>query len=368
MIPINKPVIGEEEVQAAARVLRSGVLTDKSGRGPYVTRFERAFAKYVGSKYAVALNSGTAAIHAALLAAGIGPEDEVIVPSFTFVAVAETVALTGARPVLVDISPETFCVDPEEVEKAVTKRTKAIIPVHLYGATADMDPIVEKAHRRDIVVIEDAAQAHGAEYKGRRAGALGHIACFSFYASKNITTGEGGMVTTDDQKFVKNIRSIRTHGEEKPYRSVMIGHNYRMPELEAAIGLVQLSRLPGFLEVRRRNARILLEELGGVDSLELPVEREGCKHSWYVFSIRLKGASVGRRNEVVERLRKRRVGAAVYYPTPIHLMPYYRKRYGHIHLPETERAAKQVFSLPVHPSLSKTEMGYVAEAVKKSVG
>ena len=191
MIPINKPFLDEEEIRAAVRVLRSGILTSKSGSGPNVLRFEEAFSKYVGSKYAVALNSGTAALHSSLVAASIGKDDEVIVPSFTFVATAEMVALTGARPVFVDIDPKTYCIDPAEVEATITSRAKAIIPVHLYGLTADMDPILEVAKDYDLAVIEDAAQAHGAEYKGRKAGSWGDMACFSFYGSKNMVTGKG---------------------------------------------------------------------------------------------------------------------------------------------------------------------------------
>lgn len=361
-------MLGREEIRAAVRVLRSGILTDKDGCGPNVLRFENAFASYVGVKYAVAMNSGTAALHASLLALGVEMGDEVIVPSFTFVAAAETVALTGARPVFVDINPNTYSMDQDRVEEAITMRTRAIIPVHLYGLTADMDPIVEIAHENNIVVIEDAAQAHGAQYKGRKAGALGDLACFSFYGSKNVTTGEGGMVTTNNRRYMETLRSLRSHGEDKPYRSVMLGYNYRMPELEAAIGLAQLSKLPVFLEARRRNASILLDGLGEVERLRLPHEPDGYTHAWYVFTVRLRGANAAKRNKVVARLRERRVDAQVYYPRPIHSMPYYRRRYGRVRLSRTETASRQVFSLPVHPALKEQELDHILRAVKDAVG
>lgn len=365
MIPINRPIIGEEEIQAVVKVLRSGILTEKSGHGPFASKFENAFADYIGSKFAVSFNSGTSALHAALLAAGVGPKDEVIVPSFTFVATAEVVVLTGARPIFVDIDPKTYCMDPEEVKHAISGRTKAIIPVHLYGHPCDMDPLIECAHEHGIIVIEDAAQAHGAEYKGKKAGVLGDLACFSFYATKNMTTGEGGMITTNSEEFMEKIRLIRSHGEKEPYKSVMIGHNYRLPEIEAAIGLVQLRKLPKFLETRRKNAMFLMKELVSVESLQMPVEYKGYKHSWYLFTIRLKGANSKIRNKMVKKLREEHVGAEVYYPIPIHKMPYYHELFGKVNLPETEEATQQAISLPVHPAIREVELDHIVNAVKK---
>jgi len=367
MIPINRPIIDEEEIQAVIKVLRSGILTEKSGHGPFASKFEKAFANYIGSKYAVSFNSGTSALHAALLAAGVGPKDEVIVPSFTFVATAEVVVLAGAKPIFVDIDPKTYCMKPEEVKHAISGRTKAIIPVHLYGHPCDMDPLIECAHEHGIIVIEDAAQAHGAEYKGKKSGALGDLACFSFYATKNMTTGEGGMITTNSEEFMEKVRLIRSHGEKEPYKSVMVGHNYRLPEIEAAIGLVQLGKLPKFLEARRKNAMFLMKELISVESLQMPVEYNGYKHSWYLFTVRLKGASSKIRNKMVRKLREEYVGAAVYYPIPIHKMPYYLELFGKVNLPETEEAAQQVISLPVHPAIREVELDHIVNAVKKVV-
>lgn len=367
MIPINKPLIGNEEIRAVAKVLRSGFLTEKRGSGPCVTRFENAFSKYVGTRHAVAVNNGTSALHSALLAAGVGPKDEVIVPSLTFVATAEVVALAGANPVFVDIDPQTYCMDPNEIEGAITERTKAIIPVHLYGLTADMDSIMEIARDYGLVVIEDAAQAHGAEYKGRKAGALGDVACFSFYGSKNMTTGEGGMVTTNRREFADAIGLIRNHGEGKYYQSITLGHNYRMPELEAAIGFAQLLKLPRFLEARRGNAEFLLKELGDLKEFQTPLVPEEYEHAWYVFTLRLKGANAAKRNKVVNRIRERRVDAKVYYPTPIHKMPFYKEKFGQTRLPKTETAARQVVSLPVHPGLGEKELKRIVSAVKNAV-
>jgi len=367
MIPINRPMIGEEEIQAVIKVLRSGILTEKSGCGPFASKFEKAFANYVGSKYAISFNNGTSALHAALIAAGVGPKDEVIVPSFTFVATAEVVVLAGARPVFVDIDPKTYCMNPEEVKNAINRRTKAMIPVHLYGHPCDMNPLIECAREHGIVVIEDAAQAHGAEYKGKKAGVLGDLACFSFYATKNMTTGEGGMITTNSEELTEKVRLIRSHGEKKPYETVMIGHNYRLPEIEAAIGIVQLGKLPKFLEARRKNAIFLVKELLSVESLQMPIEHDECKHSWYLFTIRLKDANSKIRNKMVKKLHEEHVGAAVYYPIPIHKMSYYHELLGKVNLPETEEAAQQVISLPVHPAIQEVELDHIASAVKKVV-
>lgn len=367
MVAINKIFMDVEEIRAAAQVLRSGVLTNKSGSGPNVMRFESAFSKYVGARYAVAVNSGTAALHAALLAAEVGRGDEVIVPSFTFVATAEVVALAGAKPIFVDIDPQTYCIDPDEVEVAITGRTKAIIPVHLYGLAANMHQIMRVAKDHNLIVIEDAAQAHGARCGEEFTGNLGDMGCFSFYGGKNMTTGEGGMVTTNSRGLFDALRAIRNHGETKEYISSMLGHNYRMPEIEAAIGAVQLSKLPKFLEARRKNAKALSELLSDVGGLQLPTTPYGYEHSWYVFTLRLPGGNASKRDRVVERIRGKHVDARVYYPKPIHKFPYYQKSFGSLKLPKTETTARQVFSLPVHPGLSEKDLKHIADAVKTSL-
>lgn len=362
MIKINIPQIDEKEIEMVVKVLRSRVLTDRHGNGPMVRRFEEEFASFVEAKHAIAVNNGTAALHTALLAAGVTSGDDVTLPSFTFVATAEAVALTGARPVFVDIDPLTYNIDPKKIEETVTAKTKAVMAVDLYGLPADMEAIKEVAQKHDLVVVEDSAQAHGALYKGKPPGSFADIACWSFYASKNMTTGEGGMVTTNDDEYAEKLRYIRSHGEKEEYKSFMIGHNYRMPEIEAAIGCTQLRKLPGFLEERRRNARLLTERLSGITRLQLPAEPRGCKHGWYLYTVRLQDADASERNKIVYRLRKRAIGAAVYYPTPIHLMPYYR-RFGEYHLPEAERAAQQVFSLPIHPGATSEEISYIVDSM-----
>jgi len=369
MIPINQPSMGKEEIEAVVEVLKSGILTEKSGRGPRVLQFEKEFAKFVGAKHAVAVSSGTAALHSSLLAAGIQPGDEVVVPSFTFSATAGAVVLAGGKPAFADIDADTYCITRESIEVVLTRATKAIMPVHMYGLCTDMDPIIELAHNRGIVVIEDAAQAHGAEYNGRKAGSLGDAACFSFYPGKNMTTGEGGMITTSDDDLAEQLKRIRTHGEERPYWVARQGHNYRMPEMAAAIGAIQLKRLPGFLQDRRKNAEYLTEKLGVLGKLIMPKEPAGRKHAWYLFTPRLRGANAGKRNKLVEKLRSKNIGCSVYYESPVHMLPYYRDLQStrRSALIETERACRQVFSLPVHPMMKQAELQYVTDSVKRAI-
>jgi len=367
MIPINAPQIGEEEIEAVAEVLKSGVLTHGLGMGPMVTKFEKAFAKFAKAKHAVAVNSGTAALHLALLGAGVKAGAEVILPSFTFVATAEIVVMAGAKPVFVDIDPETYDISPKKIEKAVTKKTKAIIPVDLYGLPVDMKPIREIADKHGLLVIEDSCQAHGATYAGRPVGAFADAACWSFFASKNMTTGEGGMVTTNNEEVAENMRVIRSHGEKEKYKSTMLGHNYRMPEIEAAIGYEQLKKLPKFLSHRRRNAKRLTTILEKADKLQLPREPKGYKHSWYLYTVRMKNANAKRRDKIAEELRGKGIGVGVYYVNPIHQMPYYRK-FGRYRLPETEKASKQVLSLPVHPGVTVKQIDFIGETVLNMLG
>jgi dTDP-4-amino-4,6-dideoxygalactose transaminase len=367
MIQINAPLIGKEEIEAVTEVLKSGILTHALGAGPMVKKFEKAFAKYAEAKNAIAVNSGTAALHLAVVGAGIKPLNEVILPSFTFVAPAEAVLMVGAKPVFVDINPETYNISPQKIEKAITKKTKAIVPVDLYGLPADMKPVREIADKHGLLIIEDAAQAHGATYKGKPPGAFADITCWSLYATKNITTGEGGVVTTNSEEIAEKIRIMRSHGEKEKYKSTVLGYNYRMPEIEAAIGIVQLQKLPKFLAKRRQNAKKLTEKLASSKSLQLPKETKDCKHSWYLYTVRLKKASEGERNKVLEELRRRGIGAEAYYVNPVHLMPYYIK-FGKYKLPETEKAAKQVFSLPVHPGVTAEQINFIGDTVLHLVG
>jgi len=343
--------------------MRSGPLTNALGAGPMVTKFEKNFAKFAGTKHAVAVNTGTAALHSAIVAAGVKQGDEVILPSFTFVATAEAVVMAGGKPVFADINPETYHVSPDEIDKAVTKKTKAIVPVDLYGLPVDVKPIRKIAAKHDLAVVEDAAQAHGATYSGKPAGVFADAACWSLYASKNMTTGEGGVVTTDSDSMAETLRLIRTHGEKAKYASLMLGYNYRMSEIQAAIGLVQLEKLPSFVAKRRENAKRLTKLLAASDRLKLPEESAEWQHSWYLYTVRLQNATENERNKIVEELRRKDIGAEVYYINPVHLMPYYRESFGERRLPETEKAAKQVFSLPIHPAVTEAQVDYIGKTL-----
>lgn len=357
MISIAKPLIGEEEKQAVLEVLESGMLA----QGPRVQAFEEAFAKYCGVKYAVATSSGTTALHVALLAHGIGPEDEVITTPFTFIASANSILYVGARPVFVDIDPVTFNIRPDLFEAAITPHTKAIMPVHLFGLPADMNPIMEMAERYDLVVIEDACQAHGAEYRGKRVGSFG-TGCFSFYPTKNITAAEGGMITTDDEEIAERCRGIRQHGMRKRYYHDELGFNFRMTDVHAAIGLAQMGKLERFNEARIANARYLSEHLRGVG---IPAVLEGRRHVFHQYTIRVPD---GRRDAVLDGLRERGIGAGVYYPVPIHRQQFYRDMGYDLTLPEAEQAAWEVLSLPIHPGLSLTDLETMVDAVNELCG
>ena len=364
MIPINKPLIDEDEIQAVVKVLKSGNLTSRTESGSMVDKLEAGFAEFAEAKHAVAVNSGTSALYLSLLASQVTQGDEVIVPSFTFVATAEAVVLAGGKPVFADIDPDTFNIDPEEVSRLVTKKTKSVIPVDLFGLPADMKHIREIADTHNLTVIEDAAQAHGARYDGKHVGAFADFACWSFYASKNMTTGEGGMITTNRDEYGERLPYMRSHGEKDEYVSSMIGGNFRMPEIEAAIGCVQLKKLPEFLKRRDENASILHSKLQDVDSLRLPTVQEGCKHSWYLFTVKLRSGNESTRDTIVEKLRKAGIGASVYYRVPIHMMPFYRKFCQH-KLHHTEEAAQTVFSLPIHPAVSAEQVEHIAETVHR---
>jgi dTDP-4-amino-4,6-dideoxygalactose transaminase len=331
--------------------------------GAEVAGFEREFAAYCGTSECVALNSGTSALHLALLAAGVGPGDEVITVPFTFVASVAAVIYAGARPVLVDIDPRAFNMDPAAIEAAITPRTKAILPVHLYGQPADMDPIMEVAQRRGLVVIEDAAQAHGAKYKGRPAGSIGDIGCFSFYPTKNLGAyGEGGAITTNNAEFARTVRMLRDWGQDRKYHHVQRGYNYRMEGFQGAILRVKLRHLERWTEKRRAIARQYSESLAG-SGVELPVEMPWARHVYHVYTVRAED-----RNGLRAALQAEGIQTAIHYGLPAHLQPAYADLgYGKGSLPLSEAAAEQVLSLPIYPELSDRAIAKVAEAVRKAV-
>ena len=348
MIPIASPVIGEPEKAAVLRVLESGVLA----QGPAVEAFETAFAERLGVRHAVAVGSGSAALLVALLAHGVGEGDEVITTPFSFIASANAVLFAGARPRFVDVREDDFNIDPELIERMVTPRTKAIIPVHLYGNPCRMDNIEAIARRHGLAIVEDGCQAHGASIEGRPVGTFG-TACFSFYPTKNMTTGEGGMVTTDDADVAAQARMLRNHGQSERYLHERIGFNWRMTDLAAAIGLAQLDRLEEGNARRRANARRLNESCTGVVT---PPERECSHHVYHQYTVRVPG----QRDELLSHLREHGVGAVVYYPMPIHRQPVYRRLGYRDDLPVAERLSTEVLSLPVHPSLTEGELDTIA--------
>lgn len=361
MIPINQPKIGEEEIKAVIEVMKTGMLTSGLGAGPKVTEFERNYRKFAETKHAIAVNTGTAALHAALLAAGIKSGDEVILPSFTFVATAEAVVLAGGIPVFADIDPITYTLSPKAVKNAITKKTKAIIPVDLYGLPADTKQIRETINDQEIKIIEDCAQSHGATYNDKPAGKYADMACWSLYAAKNIGTGEGGMITTDDGELAEKAKMVRTHGEKTKYNSLMIGTNYRMTEIQAAIGIMQLNRLSEFFEKRARNAQRLTKMLEGENRLTLPPKLSDRTHSWYLYTARINGITETARNNLIIQMHEKGIGAEAYYPIPVHQMPYYRETFGATNLPETEKSAGQVISLPIHPGVTDSQIEFIAK-------
>src|SRR3990172_6819171 len=352
MIPIAKPLIGEEEINAVAEVLRSGNIAE----GERVKRFEAAFAEFTGTSHAVAVNSGTAALHVALLAHDIGQGDEVITTPFSFVATSNSVLFTGARPVFADIKENTFNIDPGSIVERINSRTKARIPVHLYGQAADMKSILEIAEDHDLIIIEDASQAHGAAFEGKKVGSFG-TGTFSFYPTKNMTTGEGGMITTDDKKVAERAGMIRSHGSRKRYYHEILGYNLRMTDMAAALGLVQLKRLDGFNEARINNAEYLTDRLNKIKGIRVPYIEKRCRHVFHQYTVRIENDIP--RDDVASILNSKGVGTGIYYPVPIHRQPLYKDMGYRDSLHVSEKAAQEVLSLPVHPAMSKEDLNTV---------
>ena len=358
-IPAARPIIGEEERQAVDRVLVSGQVAG----GPEVKAFEEEFAAaLVDGRECVAVNSGTSGLHLGLLAAGVGPGDEVIVPSFTFAATANSVALTGATPVFADIERRYFGLDPESVAAAISPRTTAIMPVHLFGHPADVGRLAELADQHGLMLLEDAAQAHGASVAGRQVGTFGRFSMFSLYPTKNMTSGEGGMVGCDGPEMSRKVRLLRNQGMEKQYANEVIGLNNRMTDIHAAIGRVQLTKLAGWTRDRQRNAAFLDEHLQGV---ETPAVADGATHVYHQYTVRVHEG----RDEMVRRLKDEHgVGSGVYYPIPNHRLESLARYAPGLDLPETELAAQQVLSLPVHPSLTEDDLSRIVAAVNAVAG
>ncbi len=357
MIPMARPLIGEAEVEAVTAVLRSGQLT----QGDTVREFEDAFAKLCAVEHAIATTSGTTALHLALLAHGIGPGDEVITTAFSFIASANAALYVGARPVFADIDPTTFNIDPDDIEHRITPRTKAILPVHLYGNPADIGKLVEIARKHNLILIEDACQAHGATWRGQPVGSFG-TGCFSFYPTKNVTSGEGGIITTNDAVIAERARLLRSHGMPQRYYHEILGYNFRLSNIHAAIGLTQLSRIEDWTRKRQSNAEILENLLRGLD-ISFQSVLPDAVHVYHQFTVRIPKL----RDRVAECLKVRNVGCEIYYPIPIHMQAVYLNIGYDVHLPETEKATLEVLSLPVHPSLERHELATIALAVSDAI-
>jgi dTDP-4-amino-4,6-dideoxygalactose transaminase len=353
MIPIARPQLGEQERDAVWEVMRSGLLS----QGARVRDLEGRFAAMVGIEHAVAVSSGTAALHLALLGHGIGPGHEVITVPFTFIASANSILYTGARPVFVDVNEDDFCITVEQVEAAITPRTRAIMPVSLFGQPADLPALAAIAERHGLALIEDAAQSHAARIGERVSGSWG-TGCFSFYPTKNMTTGEGGMITTDDAALADRVRLLREHGMRQRYHHESLGYNFRMTDIHAAIGVAQLEKLPALTARRREIAARYDAELRGV---AVPFVRPGVTHVYHQYTLR-----VAHRDEFAARLAERGVGTGIYYPIPVHRQAAFAPLgYGTQSYPVSERLAAEVLSIPVHAALTDAEVATVIAAVNE---
>jgi perosamine synthetase len=359
MINIASPTIGREEIAAVVKVLKSGSIV----KGAQVSEFESLFAKYIGSKRAVSCSSGTAALQVGIEALGIGEGDEVITTPFTFIATSNSIIYNRAKPVFADIDERTFNIDPAKIKAAITKKTKAVLPVHLYGQPCNMDEITEICEKHDLMLIEDCAQSHGAQFGKKKAGTFGDLSAFSFYATKNMTTGEGGMILTDNDAVAEKAEVIINQGQMGKYEHVMIGYNDRMTNIEAAMGIEQLKKLPRMTQKRVQNAHMLTKGLSGLDWLAVPYVDKRAVPVWHQYTVKVSG---GFRDDFFDYLNKNGVGARVYYPKPSYLQPAYEKfgfREGLC--PAAESAAKQVISLPVHSMLKKDDVRKIIETVRK---
>jgi len=355
-IPINTPIIGNEELNEVKSILKKGSLTSASNTGgKNVQEFEKLASSYLKSKYVIAVNSGTAALQAALFALNIKTGDEVLLPSFSFVATANAVISVGAKPVFVDILKENYTIDPNDLKKKITKKSKVIIPVHLYGNVAFINTISEIAKKNNLKIIEDAAQSLGSTYKGKHTGTFSEMGCFSLYPGKVMTAGEGGFIATNNNQLKEKLRMIRNHGMLHGYDTRIFGLNLRLPEISAAIAKVQIKKLPNFLKKRRKNSKILSELLSNIE-IKIPKERKYEKVNWYLFTIATK-----KRDRLQKKLNSMGIGATTYYPTPIHKTPFYQKK---IKLSNTDWASSHVISLPIHPLVNTKNLEQIAKVIR----
>lgn len=359
-VPVCEPILNGNEFKYVSDCIDSNWISSK---GKYVDKFEREFSRFCGVKYGVTTTSGTTALHLALAALGVGLGDEVIVPTFTMIATANAVIYCGAKPVFVDSEPTTWNIDPEKIEKEITDRTKAIMPVHIYGHPVDMDPILELARRRGIYVVEDAAEAHGAEYKGRRAGSVSDVAAFSFYANKIITTGEGGMVVTDNEEIAERARLLKdlAHSEKRRFLHEHVGFNYRMTNLQAAVGVAQLERIEELIERRRSNASFYNSLLRDVEGVTLPPEAEWAKNVYWMYSVLIEDDFGVSRDELMANLKGVGVETRPFF-IPMHAQPVFKFECNRDFRVADELSRKGV-NLPSGPTLKRDEIRYVVESM-----
>jgi len=360
MIPVGRPCLGREEEEAVTRVLRSGMLA----QGPEVAGFEDQFARYCGTRHAIGVNSGTAALHAALAGLGGGPGHEVIVPAFTFFATGSAVCMCGARPVFADVDPDTFNMSVESVQELLSSKTYAVIGVHLFGQPCEVRPLLELCDDLGIAFIEDAAQAHGAMYHGKPVGGLGTAGCFSFYPTKNMTAGEGGMVTLDDEKLAGRIRMFINHGQQEKYLHTCLGYNFRMTDISAAIGRAQLQKLEG-VNCRRRELASYFDTHLSREGIVTPTVAAGMTHVYHQYVIKVTGEFPLTRDELVTYLKDRGIGTAVHYPIPLHRQPAFSDYAMNAGCPVADELAGTVLSLPVHPQVTDEECAYICRVIQE---
>lgn len=364
ILEISKPIIEKEEINAAVKVLKSGQLS----QGPIVKKFEEEFAKYCGTKYAIALINGTATLHTILNGLGINENDEVITTPFTFISTPNSILMQKATVVFCDIEEKTFNIDPEKIEAKITKKTKAIMPVDLYGHMYDIKAIGMIAKKYNLKIIEDAAQAIAAEYNGSKAGSIGDAGSFSLYATKNLTAGLGGMITTNSKILMEKCKMFRHHGqpETQPYEYIDFGYNYRMMDLIAAIGIEQLKKINRFTEKRRKNAKLLTNGLSKIDGIIPPIEKIEFKHVYHQYTVRITKNFKITRDEFIRYMGKNGIVCRIYYPKPLHLYPHLEKKGYHMgDFPVAEKLASEVVSIPVHPLITEADIEYIIKKIKQ---
>jgi perosamine synthetase len=372
LIPINRPWIDNEEKQEIIKVLDENALTSAArDGGKRVQEFESSLKTFLNVKHAISVNSGTAALHAALLALDIKAGDEVLLPSFTFVATANSVIVSGAKPVFVDINTKDYTIDLQDLKRKISKKSKAVIPVHLYGHPSDLCELDEIANQHSLYIIEDACQSLGSIYKNKQTGTFGTMGCFSMYASKVLTAGEGGAIVTNDDRLADTLKMIRNHGMVEGYDTRILGLNYRLPELSAAIAKIQMKKLKTILNLRRRNALLLsnlLETITSKYNIIIPEENQIKKFNWYLYTLTFNNSyNITLRDNIKKKLIENGIGAAVYYDPPVHRTPFYQKFSMDNNLQNTNWSSKHVLSLPVHPGVTETDVQNMADTLKREL-